>query len=94
MPPKGPKVVYPSYFDSRLSRSEGRRVPRNLSIRKPSLQDLIKALKHLSLEFDVEEDKQRPSRWYRMEGRVKVYYQGSKEQLLKEIGKALRSVKR
>ncbi|MDK2384335.1 MAG: signal recognition particle subunit SRP19/SEC65 family protein [Candidatus Korarchaeota archaeon] len=89
MPRKGPKVIYPSYFDSRLSRSEGRRVPRSLAVRKPTLQDLVSALKHLSLEYEVEE-KHRPSRWYRFEGRVKVVYQGSKEELLKKVAETIR----
>ncbi len=93
MPPKRPKIVYPSYFDSRLSRSEGRRVPRNLSVRRPNLQDIIRALKYLSIDFEVEDGKHRPSRWYKMEGRVKVYYEGSKEELLKKIGNTLRSIR-
>ncbi len=93
MPPKGPKIIYPSYFDSRLSRSRGRRVPRKLAVRKPSLQDIERALSGLSLQYEVEREKHRPSRWYRMEGRIKVWYQGSKEQLLKEIGRRLRAGK-
>jgi len=89
LPRKGPKIVYPSYFDSRLSRSGGRRVPRSLAVRKPTLQDVVSALKYLSLEYEVEE-KHRPSRWYRFEGRVRVVYQGSKEELLKRIAEAIR----
>ncbi len=94
LPPKRPKIIYPSYFDSRLSRAKGRRVPRDLSVRRPSLQDITRALRYLSLDFKVEEDKHRPSRWYKMEGRVKVYYEGSKEELLKKIGKILRSIRK
>ncbi len=93
LPLKRPKIVYPSYFDSRLSRTEGRRVSRNLSIRRPNLQRIIRVLKYLSLDFEVEDDKHRPSRWYKVEGRVKIYYEGSKEELLKNLGKALRSLR-
>lgn len=83
------KVIYPSYFDSRLSRSEGRRVPRDLSVRGPSLQELVRALSSLPMRFEVEKDKKRPSRWYRSEGRVIVDYEGRKEQLLKIIAAEL-----
>lgn len=80
---RGRKVIYPSYFDSRLSRRDGRRVPRNLSLRGPTLQDVINALRSLSINFEVEKDKRRPSRWYKFEGRVLVDYEGRKEELLK-----------
>lgn len=72
-----------------MSRSEGRRVPRSLAVRKPTLQGILDALKYLSLEYEIEE-KQRPSRWYRFEGRVRVSYDGSKEELLRKIAEAMR----
>ena len=77
------KVVYPSYFDSRLSRRDGRRVPKSLSLRGPTLQDIVNALRSLSMNFEVERDRGRPSRWYKFEGRVLVDYEGRKEELLK-----------
>jgi len=83
------KVIYPSYFDSRLSKNDGRRVPRSLAVRGPTLQDLINALKSLSMSFDVEKDKGRPSRWYKFEGRVLVNYEGRKEELLKILAKEM-----
>ncbi|MEM0017996.1 MAG: signal recognition particle subunit SRP19/SEC65 family protein [Candidatus Korarchaeum sp.] len=82
---RGRKVIYPSYFDSRLSRKDGRRVPKSLSTRGPTLQDVINALKSLSIGFDVEKDKGRPSRWYKFEGRVLVDYKGRKEELLRLV---------
>ncbi|MCC6028912.1 MAG: signal recognition particle protein Srp19 [Candidatus Korarchaeum sp.] len=83
------KVIYPSYFDSRLSRKDGRRVPRSLAIRGPTLQDLVNALKSLSIRFYVEKDKGRPSRWYKFEGRVLVHYEGKKEELLKTLAREM-----
>lgn len=85
MHPRERKVIYPSYFDSRLSRRDGRRVPKVLSVRGPTIQDVINALKSLSIGFDVEKDKRRPSRWYKFEGRVLVDYKGRKEELLKLV---------
>jgi len=81
--PRRGKVIYPSYFDSRLSRGEGRRVPKALSLRGPTLQEIVNALKSLSISFEVERDKARPSRWYKFEGRVLVHYDGRKEELLR-----------
>lgn len=83
------KVIYPSYFDSRLSRKGGRRVPKNLSVRGPTLQEVVSALRSLSIDFRIEKDKKRPSRWYKFEGRVLVYYKGSKEELLRLLAKEM-----
>ncbi len=93
MPRKDLKVLYPSYFDSRLSRSKGRRVPRSLAVRKPTLQDVERALRYLSLRYEVE-DKHRPSRWYRFEGRVRVEYEGSKEELLRKVAEVIRGMRK
>jgi len=86
------KVLYPSYFDIRLSRSKGRRVPKQLAVKNPNLDELIKAASPLG-EVLVEREKARPSRWYRREGRILIKYEGSKEDLLKKVGQNLRRLR-
>ncbi len=86
------KVIYPSYFDKRLSRSEGRRVPKDLAVKNPNLDELVKAASPFG-EILVERDKARPSRWYKREGRILIKYDGSKEELLKKIAQNLRRIR-
>jgi len=42
--------VWPAYFDARLSRGEGRRVPRGLAVRDPQAVDIERAALELGLE--------------------------------------------
>ncbi len=87
------KVIYPSYFDTRLSRKEGRRVPKSLAIKNPSINEIITAASSFG-EVLAERDKARPSRWYKREGRILIKYEGSKEELLKKIGQKLREMRK
>lgn len=41
-------IIWPSYIDKKKSRREGRKVPEELAIEKPSLKDIEKALKNLA----------------------------------------------
>jgi len=87
-------VVWPLYFDKRRSRSEGRRVPLSLSIEKPTLHDLIKAIEKLGLKYVVEEDKRHPSTWFESSGRILVEKRYPKTKLLKLIAKTVLTIKR
>lgn len=78
-------TVYPQYFDKNLSIGQGRKVPETLAVKEPSLNDVIKALKKLKLQFTVEKDKSYPGKWYDKSGRVLVENNVSKRETLKEI---------
>ncbi len=75
-----------------MTRGEGRRVPKELAVKNPNLDELIKAASPLG-EVVVEREKARPSRWYRREGRILIRYEGSKEDLLKKVGQNLRRLR-
>ncbi len=81
---KGERILYPCYFNSALKRAEGRRVPRSIAVKDPSILDLERALKRSGLAFRTEQ-KQYPSRWWQKEGRVHVKWSESKEKLLKKV---------
>ena len=50
MPPKRDEMIlWTGYFDLRLSRSEGRRVPKDASIPKPTLEALVWAARSTGL---------------------------------------------
>ena len=84
----GERILYPCYFDAALERSSGRRVPRTLAVKGPTLQDLERALKKERLKFRAEE-KNHPAHWPRREGRLIVAWEGSKEALLRRVAKGL-----
>lgn len=77
-------VIYPCYFDQKLKRSEGRRVPKDLAVPSPDLNSIVSAVKKAGLN-PVVEDKSHPAFWLDKKGRVRVRYLGPKEELLKKI---------
>ena len=44
------QIIWLDYFDSSLSRSQGRRVPKNRTIKNPDLSNLIRAAERLDLK--------------------------------------------
>jgi signal recognition particle subunit SEC65 len=64
--------IYPSYLNS-PSRALGRRVPKAGTIHAElSLEDYLKAVKSLGFEAVIEEGKQYPRAFWKLEGRLKV----------------------
>ncbi len=47
---RGKLRIWPTYFDIRYSRSEGRRVPRDKAIRDPKIEDIEKVALKLGLK--------------------------------------------
>jgi signal recognition particle subunit SRP19 len=64
-------VIWPAYFDANLSRSEGRRVPEDLAVEEPTVEEIARAVKQVGYDVDVERDKTY-SREYEPRGRVLV----------------------
>lgn len=82
-------VVWPEYFDAALTRAQGRKVKKALSIASPTLEMLEKAVQRLGLEYKVESDKAYPGDWYEKRGRVLVDKKISKGELLAKMGDIL-----
>ncbi|MEB3806378.1 MAG: signal recognition particle protein Srp19 [Desulfurococcales archaeon] len=80
-------VVYPSYIDSRLPRRLGRKIPRELAVPGPRLDEIYEAAKELGLEPIVDEDASYPRTWFHERGRVIVEKKYSKLDILKNISK-------
>ncbi|MFQ6095472.1 MAG: signal recognition particle subunit SRP19/SEC65 family protein [Candidatus Bathyarchaeia archaeon] len=82
-------ILWPIYFDSTRTRSEGRRVPKKLAVRSPRLSDIQAAAQKLGLQFEVVPDAAYPrSPWRRM-GYISVPKNRPKNRLLKEIAENL-----
>ncbi len=84
-------IIYPAYFNIHYSRKEGRRVPRNLAF-DAKLDTVSKALKELGYKFEVEVDKKYPRFWWKEKGRVIVYTDEKKNDVLIKIAKTVKKV--
>ena len=82
------RVLYPCYFDAKLTRKEGRRVSKEKARENPTTAAILRAAKSLGLS-PVEEDKAHPARWFAEEKRIVVEFSGSKETLLAQIADKL-----
>ncbi len=87
-------TLWPAYFDRRLPRGRGRRVPTKLAIDSPSTATIAEACKKLGLEYEVNEGAY-PKAWWRKTGYivVKVPEGMSKTQLIRRIAESMRRQK-
>lgn len=88
---EGLLVLYPEYFDSRLTRKEGRRVPRNLAREAPTLEALLKAARAADpgLEPRPEPRKAYSPRWFEKRGRVLVKRKYHKQKTILMVARKL-----
>ena len=96
---KSKMTLWTRYFDSKLSRSEGRRVPKEASIPNPSLDALVWAARDIGLsKMKRDLEASHPSRPHSKEGRlilstqeaISVTRAESKEGVMQSIGLRLR----
>jgi signal recognition particle subunit SRP19 len=92
-------IIWTRYFDSKLSRSEGRRVPKEASIPNPSLDAIVWAARDVGLsKMKRDSEASHPSRPHNNEGRlilstqeaISVTKAESKEGVMQSIGLRLR----
>lgn len=88
-------TLWPEYFDINRTRSEGRRLPKELCVSHPDLDIIAKGAMILDLEYEIREDMSYPKAPRARHGCVKVE-RGvmSKTELLPKIGKILVSNQR
>jgi signal recognition particle subunit SRP19 len=64
-------VIWPAYLDADLSRSEGRRVSRDLAVPEPAVDEVAEAVGQVGYDAVIERDRTYP-REYEPRGRVLV----------------------
>ena len=64
-------VLWPAYFDADRTRDEGRRVPRDLAVEDPSVDEIAEAVGQVGYDAVIERDVTYP-REYEPRGRVLV----------------------
>ena len=93
MSSKKPIVIYPEYFDVRLKRSEGRKVPVSEAVKSPNIDELSIILSKLDCDFEINESRY-PGNWASSKGCLKVNAQFSKTQLLHKLGVGLKELRK
>ena len=95
--------IWPGYFNAKISRRNGRRVPKDASVIKPDLEGLFLAARKVGLrKIKREEGTSHPRRPHAKEGRLWVSRKGSKqtiganskEEILQLIGGEWRQMQR
>lgn len=65
-------VIWPAYFDSGLSRREGRRVPLGLAVEDPTVDEVAQAVGQVGYDAVIERDVAYPRKGWTDSGRVLV----------------------
>ena len=85
-------VLWPIYFDSTRSKSEGRKVPKNIGVPSPNVGIIDKALSTRNLSHKIIEKKAYPRFSWNETGYLLVERKKPKNQLLKEIAKEISKI--
>jgi len=79
------QVLWPAYFDVKLSRKDGRMVPKGSAVDEPKSEEILAAVKKCGYSGELEADKAFPHEWYKTRGRVVVKKSVSKPEMLKKV---------
>ncbi len=86
-------IIWPSYFDSAKTRSQGRRVSKNLAVPSPKVEEIEEAASRLGLEHEAVPEKGYPKTPWNKMGTLLVEKQGSKEQVINKIAKQIQKAR-
>ena len=65
-------VIWPAYLDATLSRADGRRVPQDLSVEEPTVDEIAKAVQQIGYDATIERDKAYSREPWAQRGRVVI----------------------
>lgn len=82
-------VIWPAYIDSQKTRSQGRMVPKSMTVDSPTADEIFEISKSLNLQPVLENSKRMPCHIWERPGRVLVLKRDKKLRILKEISAAL-----
>lgn len=86
-------ILYPQYFDSKITRSQGRRVSKDLAVKSPKAIDVFHAAQKAGFDPELDPDHHHPAFWNIKAGRVLIStdnVDGSKEGLIRVIGRHMK----
>ena len=65
-------VIWTVYFDRKLSKKRGRKLPKNKAIQKPTLDELVEAAEKLGLEIVSTRKARYPACWWIESGYIMI----------------------
>ncbi|WP_254862635.1 signal recognition particle subunit SRP19 [Halovivax gelatinilyticus] len=65
-------VIWPAYLDADRTRGEGRRVPRDLAVDEPTIDEIAQAVQQVGYDAMIEREKAYSREPWRSRGRVVV----------------------
>jgi signal recognition particle subunit SRP19 len=86
-------IIWPIYFDANKTREEGRRVPKNLAVQSPRIDEIKLAVDRLGLRNEVRLETHFPKVPWAKTGMLLVEKKESKEKILQKIAKQLLKIK-
>jgi len=82
-------VIWPAYFDSTKTRTDGRRVSKNLGVPSPKILEIKDAADKLHLECEIVMDVAYPKTPWLKTGMLLAKKKEAKEQIIKKIAMQL-----
>ena len=87
-------IFWPQYFDSKRSRAEGRKLPKNLAIEKVTTKEIASAAKRLGYKAEIEGSFKYPRTWWDNPGRVIIDTKGKKKsKVISEVAREIRKMR-
>lgn len=86
-------IIWPIYFDAAKSKSEGRRVPKNLAVASPKILELKEAADKLGLQNDINPTAGFPKTPWAKTGMLTVEKNEPKEQIILKLAGQLAKIK-
>ncbi|MHA2074088.1 MAG: signal recognition particle subunit SRP19/SEC65 family protein [Candidatus Hodarchaeales archaeon] len=78
-------IIFPEYFDKKLTRKQGRRIPLNEALENPSLLELKLAAQKLEYDYEIQEYSAYPRQWWEARGRILVEKKTPKLQTIRDM---------
>ena len=82
-------IIWPAYFDAAKTRKKGRRVPKNLAVPNPKVEELQIAANRLRLKNEVVAQAGYPKVPWQKTGSILAEKKTPKEQIIKNLAKQL-----
>ena len=86
-------IIWPIYFDTSKTRKEGRRVPKNIAVQTPKIDEIKQAADKLGLENEVNLNAHFPKNHWSKTGMLLVEKREAKEKIIQKLAKQLVKIK-
>ena len=83
-------IIWPVYFDSTITRAQGRKIPKKIATPSPNIITIEKALKNLGYSYKFKQEAIYPHFPWKKIGMIYVKKTKQKNRILKEVAYELK----